>query len=138
MPEPTDQTSPSDAGHTTTEYRLTRAIVVALGILAGGTVTFAALHQAMPDVGWISVAFTLVTSIGAAAVLGVRYLSQRSDVKVALANLEAARTLAAGRPLPGDASAMLSAAGRAALAAGAGSTAAALNPELQEKVFRNP
>lgn len=95
---PVDQTSPSDAGHTTTEYRLTRALIVGLGVVAGATVSFAGLHAAMPDVAWITTAATLVGSIGAAAVLAARYLSGRAEVKVALANLEAARAMAAGKP----------------------------------------
>jgi hypothetical protein len=102
MPDPTtapatDQTNPADAGHTTTEYKIARALIIALGVLAGLTVAFAGIHTAMPDAGWAATGFTLVSSIGAAALLGVRYLSNRSDVTVALANLEAARAVAGGK-----------------------------------------
>lgn len=96
-PSPTDQTSPSDAGHTTTEYRITQLLVWILSLLAGATVVFAGLHQAMPAVGWFATAATIVGSIGAAALLAAKFVSGRSEVKVALANLEAARAMADGK-----------------------------------------
>lgn len=93
MAETTDQTNPADAGHTTTEFKIASIFASALVVLAGLLVIFIGLQQSFPDVKWIAgVASALGMLATAAMVLG-KYVSGRSNVKQALALLEASRNL---------------------------------------------
>lgn len=82
---PTDQTGPLDAGHTTTEFSVTKWVTVcaiAVAILGGVTEALSSLTTVMPGSKWIGVALTIVGMLSAAAAQ-VGYALSRASVKKA-------------------------------------------------------
>jgi hypothetical protein len=91
----TDQTSLSDAGHTTSENKLTKAVAIAGAIIVGLTATFVALQPLLPNAAWIAIAVTILTTIGGVVATVSKYIGGRTEVKTAMARIDVANTLAA-------------------------------------------
>ena len=94
MPPDVEQTNPSDVGSSTTEFKLAAIAGVVGAVLAGLVAAFAALQQSMPDVGWIASAVVILGSLTSAVLPLLRYVSGRSQVKVAALNAQAAQVIA--------------------------------------------
>lgn len=82
---PVDQTGPLDAGHTTTEFAVTKWVTVCsivVAILGGVSEALSNLTTVMPGAKWIGVTLTIVGMLSAAAAQ-IGYALSRASVKKA-------------------------------------------------------
>jgi Na+-transporting NADH:ubiquinone oxidoreductase subunit NqrE len=83
---PTDQTNPLDAGHTTTEYRQARFVVILSSVLAILGYAQTVLDKVLPMLPEQSKGLGMWVAIAAVAVAGLTSLAysiQRSFIKIA-------------------------------------------------------
>lgn len=84
MPDPitpTDKTNPLDAGHTTTEYKTTKWIVVIttiLGVLSAVAPFIEQARALFGDTKWIAIASVVIAGLSTTL-----YTLQRSAIKIA-------------------------------------------------------
>lgn len=94
----TDQTSPADAGHTTSEFKLTTAVVVIGAVLEGAAGVLHAI-QGTVAAPWIPAVLAVIgVLLQIASVLG--YTQSRAAVKTALIAADAQGTAAAALTQP--------------------------------------
>lgn len=100
---PTDKTSALDAGHTTTEYQLTKWITILTAITGVLSAIVPFIEQAKAvfgDTKWIT-----IVSLALATLTPIVYTLQRSAIKLAAINAGQKVDVAAVTPAAGDAAA---------------------------------
>jgi predicted lipid-binding transport protein (Tim44 family) len=103
---PVEQTNPADVGTSTSEFKLTLGTII--GILSAGIVGVTALLKELqgvyPGAAWIAVGLTVLGTLGSIVFALRGYTASRAQVKVALANVVAAQTIAASSAAAGPSS----------------------------------